>query len=295
MAVEIRRADPSSYERLVQLRLERTPRLRRVQAEWGFIHADQLDLFDVRAAYDGDELLGGASAIRGSWFPPRMAMIHVTVARAYERKGVGGALFRAIEPDLPATIDRLASGVDDTDDESLAVVQGQGFEVVQHAIESELGLSDLPEPPQLPGVTFEDVSALEFPDEDAVEAMLLDSQTNPEAVEGFSAGIDDFRRTAVGVQRPVSGLARVDGAPAAIVIGEVDGAELGIAYTGVGRAFRGRGLAFALKQYTHRLAADAGATVCRTTNEEQNSGIRAVNARLGYRVVGGHFRVRRAR
>jgi GNAT superfamily N-acetyltransferase len=295
MAVEIREPDLSSYEPLVQLRLERTPRLRRAQAAWGFRHADELELFTVRAAYDNGELLGWGSVVRGTWFPPPLAMVHVTVARDHERKGMGGALFRALEASLPDTIATIGTGVDDTDDESIAIAKGQGFQVTQHGIESELELSDLPEPTMLPGVTFEEISTLTFPDDDAVEEMLIDSQTNPEAADGFVTRIADFRRTAANVERPVSALARVDGAPAAIVVGEIDDGVLGIAYTGVGRAFRGRGLAFALKQFSHRLAAAAGATVCHTTNEESNAGIRRINTKLGYRVTGGHYRLRRPR
>jgi GNAT superfamily N-acetyltransferase len=295
MAVEIRKPDLSSYEPLVQLRLERVPRLRRVQAEWGFLHSDELALFEVRAAYDDGELAGWVSAVQGTWFPPMLAMVHVTMARAHERKGIGGALFEATVAALPAAIDTIGTGVDDKDEESLAIALGHGFDVTQHGIESELALNDLPEPAPSAGVTFDDVSTLEFADEEAVEAMLADSQTNPEAEEGFVTRLDDFRKTAANVERPVSALARVDGAPAAIVVGEVDDGVLGIAYTGVGRAFRGRGLAFALKQDSHRLAAEGGATVCHTTNEESNVGIRRVNARLGYQVTGGHYRLRRRR
>jgi GNAT superfamily N-acetyltransferase len=295
MAVEIREPDLSSYEPLVQLRLERTPRLRRAQAAWGFLHADELELFTVRAAYDDSELLGWGGVVQGTWFPPPLAMIHVTVARDHERKGVGGALFRALEASLPDTIATIGTGVDDTDDESIAIAKGQGFLVTQHGIESELELSDLPEPTMLPGVTFEDISALTFPDEDAVEAMLIDSQTNPEAAEGFVSTLDTYREFAAKVQIEIAALARVDGQPAAIMIGEVEDGVLGIAYTGVGRSFRGRGVALALKQYGHRLAAEAGATVCRTTNEESNAGIRRVNTKLGYRVTGGHYRLRRPR
>lgn len=295
MAIEIRRADFASYDPLVRLRMERVPRLRRAHAEWVFAHADELALADARAAYVDGALVGWVSAVQGTWFPPPLVMIHVTVARSHERRGIGGALFRAVTDDLPAQIVTIGTSVDDADDESLAVAVAHGFRVTQHAIESELDITEVPEAAPPAGVTFEDVSALDFPDEDAVEAMLADSQTNPEAAEGFVTRLADFRRNAAGVERPVSALARVDGAPAAIVVGEVDGDELGIAYTGVGRTFRGRGLAFALKQYVHRLAADAGATVCRTTNEEANLGIRRVNEKLDYRVTGGHYRLRRAR
>ncbi len=125
--------------------------------------------------------------------------------------------------------------------------------------------------------------------------MLRDSQTNPEAAEGFVSTLDTYREIAAKVEHEVAALARVDGAPAALIVGEVDDGVLSIAYTGVGRTYRGRNLAFTLKQYGHRLAADAGATLSHTMNEASNTGIRHVNAKLGYQVIGGMYRMRRAR
>lgn len=122
--------------------------------------------------------------------------------------------------------------------------------------------------------------------------MLVDSQTNPEAEEGFVATLGDLRETAGKSQRPLAAVARLDRAPAAIIVGEIVDSTLSIAYTGVGRAFRGQNLALVLKQYGHRLAADAGATVSRTMNEEANTGIRHLNAKLGYRVTDGVYRLR---
>lgn len=295
MAVEIREPDLSSYEPLVRLRLDRLPRQRRSQAEWPFVHADELDVFAVRAAYVDGDLAGWGTAVRGRWFPAGIGMVTVTVAREHERKGVGGALYRALVALLPSRLGTIGTAVDDSEPESLEIARGYGFEVTQHGIESELALVDLPEPAVGPGITFEDVSSLEFDDEEAVDEMLRDSQTNPEAAEGFVSTLSNFREIAAKVDLQVAALARVDGAPAAIVIGEIDDGVLGIAYTGVGRSFRGRGLAFALKQYAHRLAADAGATSCVTMNEESNAGIRHVNAKLGYQITGGAYRLRRAR
>lgn len=295
MVVEIRVPDPSSYESLVQLRLARLPRSRRPQAEWPFVHAEEMAYVHLRAAYDDGELVGWGNALRGKWFPPTIGMVIVTVAREHERKGVGGALYRELLDCLPDDVETVGTAVDDSEDASLEVALAHGFEVTQHGIESELALVDLPEPQAPPGVTFEEVSSLEFPDEDAVAAMLLDSQTNPEAAEGFVSTLDTYREFAAKVEIEIAALARVDGQPAAIIIGEVEDGVLGIAYTGVGRAFRGRGLALALKQYGHRLAADAGATLCRTMNEESNAGIRRVNAQLGYQVIGGAYRLRRPR
>jgi GNAT superfamily N-acetyltransferase len=295
MAVEIREPDLSSYEPLVQLRMERVPRLLRPQAEWPFVHADELAIFQARAAYDDGVLAGWGCTVRGTWFPPGIAMVNVTVAHDQERNGVGGALYRTLVATLPDEIETLGTAVDDSDPDSLSIAEKHGYEVIQHGIESELELVDPPEPTAGPGVTFEDVSSLEFDDEEAVDAMLLDSQTNPEAAEGFVSRLADYRKIAAKVDTEIAALARVDGTPAAIIIGEVENGVLGIAYTGVGRAFRGRDLAFALKQYCHRLAADAGATRSHTMNEESNAGIRRVNARLGYQIQGGVYRLRRAR
>lgn len=295
MAVEIRVPDLSSYEPLVQLRMARCPRLRRAQAEWPFVHAAELALLEVRAAYVDGTLAGWGNAVRGSWFPAGIAMLNVTVARAHGRRGIGSALYRELLAALPDETDMLGGAIDDSDAESLEIAAAHGFEVTQHGIESDLDLVDLPTPDPAPGVTFEDASSLEFADEDAVEAMLRDSQTNPEAEEGFLSTLDTYRELAARVEREVAVLARVDGAPAGIVIGEVENGAFGIAYTGVGRAFRGRNLAFSLKQYAHLLAAEAGATVCHTMNEESNAGIRRINAQLGYQVSGGVYRLRRPR
>lgn len=295
MAVEIREPDLSSYEPLVQLRMERLARVRRSQAEWPFVHAAEMAYLKLRAAYDDGALVGWGSALRGKWFPPGIAMVSVSVARRHERRGFGGALFRELLAALPADVETIGLAVDDNEPESLAIARGHGFEVTQHGIESELALTDLPEPRPAPGVTLEDVSSLEFPDEEAVEAMLRDSQTNPEAAEGFVSTLDTYREIAAKVEHEVAALARVDGAPAALIVGEVDDGALSIAYTGVGRTYRGRNLAYTLKQYGHRLAADAGATLSHTMNEASNTGIRHINAKLGYQVIGGAYRLRRAR
>ena len=52
--------------------------------------------------------------------------------------------------------------------------------------------------------------------------------------------------------------------------------------TGVRRAWRGRGIAMALKRATIAWAIQHGLTALETGNDEANAGMRAVNARLGY-------------
>ena len=51
---------------------------------------------------------------------------------------------------------------------------------------------------------------------------------------------------------------------------------------GVRRPYRGRGLALLLKSHSLRRAAELGATIALTDNDETNAPMLAVNKRLGY-------------
>ena len=53
--------------------------------------------------------------------------------------------------------------------------------------------------------------------------------------------------------------------------------------TAVRRAWRGRGLAMALKATTIAAAIEHGLTALETGNDIDNDAMRAINARLGYR------------
>lgn len=296
---EIREGDPAAYEPLIDLELARVPRRRRGHAEFPFINRKKANYFHVRTAHVGGELAGWGVSQQPDIFPPDFGLVFVVVAAEHGGRGIGRALYDELLATAPETVTIIGTGVDDADVESRAIAEAHGFVVNQHGIDSELDLADLPEPLPIAGISYEDVSDLVFPDEDAVEAMLLDSQTNPEAAVGIVSTLAHFRKFQETLPY-LAVLARIDGAPAAIITGDidrdVDGADvLYIHYTGVGQAFRGRNIGLALKQYAHRVAADRGAVRSFTTNEESNAGIRHVNRKLGYRIVGGMYRMRRPR
>ena len=62
--------------------------------------------------------------------------------------------------------------------------------------------------------------------------------------------------------------------------------------TGVKRAWRGRGVAGALKRAQIAWAKEQGYERLSTTNELRNEPIRRLNERLGYREAPGHIVVR---
>ena len=288
--------DPSTYSDLLDLEVTRLPRTERAASAGLFEGSAMWEYRHFRTVHVDGGLSAWGFTARPTFFPPDWAILHVIVASEHEGHGIGTALRAELATTLPDTAAVLVSRVDDLEERSLAVAKHWGYRVEQHGIVSELALVDLPEPDLPADVTIEDATTLTFPDEDAVDAMLVDSQTNPEAVQdGIVSRLPDLRLELAEVAQPFGLLARVDGAPAAIISGEVKDGILLIHYTGVGQAFRGRGLAFLLKQAAHVRAADAGATRSYTTNEASNAGIRHVNARLGYRIVTGDYRIRRER
>ena len=240
-------------EELVDLTCRRLAHMSRTEAEWMFTAGDVMQGLTVLAALDRHDRLVGWAATAHPAFAPE--------GRSFLRP------------------------------RALAVARHWGFGLVEHSIESELALDDLPEPVLPVGVTLEEAPDFGFEDRDAVEAMLLRSQTNPEAQQGWVFDLQKLASFVTSKEVPICVLARVDGAPAGITVGAVAEGVLSIAYSGVDPTLRGRGLMRIIKQQAHRAAARAGATVSRTNNEEHNVGIRRVNAELGYVVRSGVYRM----
>ena len=92
---------------------------------------------------------------------------------------------------------------------------------------------------------------------------------------------------------PLGVLLRVDGAPAASVLGVGFRRQRPHRVHRGRPGSRGRGLGYLVKQEIHRLAYAGGARAVRPSNEEHNLGIRHVNAALGYRKASGSYWVHR--
>ena len=296
-AVTVRPLDTHRVAEALALVRERLPHLPPTEAGLPFESNGLFPLLVRHTAHlelDGrDRIVGVGLLQRPGFAPPYRCALRVIVAREHEDSGVGSALRASLLPRVPSTITTLGTGVYDDDERSLAVARHWGFEIEKHGIESSLDLGEGPQvPPVLPaGVTLDEVPDLQFPDADAVERMLRASQTNPEAALGFVMTLDGFGTMLGADEEPVCVIARVDGVPAAITFGGVQAGALSIAYSGVDPTYRGRGLMRVVKQRAHVVAARLGATVSNTTNEEQNVGIRRINADLGYVVRSGVYRM----
>ncbi|MER7070483.1 GNAT family N-acetyltransferase [Terrabacter sp. NPDC000476] len=293
-SVRIRALAAARQDAALDLVCERQVHASRTDFAWLFTSPHLYDGLVALEAVDPDgRMLGVGFTAHPRYAPPGRAFLRITVARAQERRGVGRALRAELLDRLPPGTTDLVGGVFDDDPRSLAVARHWGFEEVEHAIESVLGLTDLSQPEPPPGVTLHEVPDLVVDDPEAVERMLLASQTNPEAEQGWVFDLAKLRALVAEGETPVGVLARVDGVPVAITFGGVEAGTLSIAYSGVDPAFRGRGLMALVKARAHLVARGVGARSSRASNAEHNEGIREVNRRLGYVVRSGVHRLAR--
>jgi GNAT superfamily N-acetyltransferase len=293
-AVTVRPLEDDRIAEAVEVVCRRLPLMPRAEAAMPFESPEVFPLLVRLTAHDEDGRVVGVGFVQRPGFAPAdRCGLRVVVSREVEGTGVGRALRASLLPLVPETIARLGTGVFDDDERSLAVARHWGFEIEKHGIDSSLDLRGVTAgPTALPdGVTLDEAADLQFADPAAVDRMLHASQTNPEAALGFVMSLDAFSTMLAADEEPVCVVARVDGVPAGITFGGVQSGALSIAYSGVDPAFRGRGIMRAVKQRAHVVAARLGATVSNTTNEEQNVGIRRVNAELGYVVRGGVYRM----
>jgi len=215
----------------------------------------------------------------------------LTVLAAHRGRGVGTALYASLSAwALGLGIGEVEVPVLDNDPESLAFATRRGFVEERHELGVVLRLEGLEPPvfdppegievvtwaerPELARGMYE-VSLEAFPDVPGFEDDELESYEDWLAHEMQGSG-----------DRPEATFAAVAGDE---VVGYAKFALTAAMPTtafhdisGVKRAWRGRGIARALKVAQIRWAIENGYTELRTRNAEQNEPIRRLNASLGY-------------
>ncbi len=229
---------------------------------------------------------GGVNDPEGLPYPS----ILVLLDPSHRGLGLGAAMYAELLP-LVEQAD-AGSGMPDHDEHSLAIARHWGFEVLGHGVDSVLDLDVRPPDPVLPdGVVARMVTGAD------VAASGLD-------VDGFLGQVGDYPEVEIYGSRITNGIL-LQMAPDLVwvLIVDADGVLAGsslmptsegpwfIGFTGSSPRARGRGLARAAKQAVHRYAFESGARSVRTTNEERNERMRALNASMGYAKVSGDLRL----
>jgi mycothiol synthase len=251
------------------------------------------------ASLEGQDA-GTAVCITGWHSPPAVGRLELHVVPTLRRRGVGGELLRSAGEWLLSRGCREAlAPVGEADAESLAWAARRGFREVERNSRLALDLSGVEAPDVSPPEGVEIVTWAERPDlargiydvaceaypdvpgedvemapfEDWLSADMQGTGDRPEATFVALAGdeVVGYAKFAISNARP--GVAMHD-------------------MTGVKRAWRGRGIAGALKRAEIRWAKQNGFTRLETMNEERNEPIRRLNERHGYRLEPGKITVR---
>ena len=247
------------------------------------------------AEVDG-RLVGLATVGRIYVFPPEYPALwaSIVVASDARRQGIGGALLRAVsERAHAAGKTGLHLRAWEHRPEGIAFLEHLGFSELERARMVRLELVGLLAPTiAMPdGVLLTDLAAR--PDlVVGVHAVALGVFDDiPGGDEPIAVGdLAEFRARDVdrpGIP-PEAFMIAVDAVSDEVVgyacLLMIPGSDT-VAWhhmTGVLRAWRGRGIAMALKRATIAWAIQHGLTALETGNDEANAGMRAVNARLGY-------------
>jgi GNAT superfamily N-acetyltransferase len=254
---------------------------------------------DRLALADGEPV--GSAAVGVSPRRPDVAFALVTVLPDHRRCGVGTALYRAVSDWLADLgVERLDAPVYEDDAESLAFAARRGFVEVERNGRLILELRDL-DPPAVdppPGIRITTwaerldlapglyaVACEAYPDvpgerdttmepfDDWLDHDMRGSGDLPEATFVALAGDE------------VVGYAKFSLTAARPTVASHD-------MTAVKRAWRGRGIAGALKRAQIAWAKETGYERLETQNEVRNAPIRSLNRRLGYRPAPGRVVMR---
>jgi GNAT superfamily N-acetyltransferase len=247
------------------------------------------------ASVDGEDA-GCALAYVGWHSAPGTGTGEAFVPAEYRGRGVGSALYR----ELAGWVQErgcvtLETTVAEDDEESLAWVDRRGFREVGRNSKLVVDLTAIEAPAVDPPEGVEIVSWAERPDlsegmyEVACEAYPDEPGQADRRMSPFETWLSMDMRGAN--DRPeATFIALADGEVAGYAKLSLSDADSTVAFhdmTAVRRAFRGRGIAGALKRAEIAWAKQAGYERLETNNETRNEPIRRLNERHGYRVLPG--------
>ena len=267
-------------------------------AEVHSFKASVVDHLDLIARIEGVVVGSGFAAIQPQ--RPELVFVLITVL-AGQRRGAGTALYEAVSAWTRGRgLDELEAVVADDDDESLACALRRGFVEDRREKGVALRLAEIEPPPVEPPPGVEIVSWAERPEaargmyEVAIEAFPDVPGWENELMEPFEGWLA-HDMTGSG-DRPEATFVALAGDEvvgyAKFALTDAQPTTAHHDLTGVKRAWRGRGVARALKATQIAWAKANGYEELRTRNDERNAPIRKLNKEFGYRPAIGRIYLR---
>ncbi|MGC5017925.1 GNAT family N-acetyltransferase [Micromonospora sp. DT47] len=268
--------------------------------DWHTVAAPAAEHFGVLVAESDGRVVGAAlTGLLHESADPGLAFANVTVHPDRRGRGAGAALAAAAERRLAALGARVAYAKVAEDPASTAFAERHGYRRGRRAEHLGLDLAgaDLPEPPPPPpGVRLLAATALADP-YPLYRADLDASRDEPGEATMDEISYADWRTAywdRPDLDRQLTTLAMVDATVVSFTVALTDGRErYRSGMTGTRRSHRGRGLAGLVKLAALRQAREAGFRYAMTSNDAGNEAMRAINHRLGYRLVGAEWRYHR--
>ncbi|WDZ84170.1 GNAT family N-acetyltransferase [Micromonospora cathayae] len=230
---------------------------------------------------------------------PGLGYASLNVLPTYRRQGVGAALLTAAERRLREIGARTAYGKVADEPAAVAFAERWGYRRGRRSLclARDLTAGLPPALPPAPGVRIVSAAELAGDPRPLYEADLAVSRDEPGDVGMDDTSFADWRLSywdRPDLDRTLTTVAFHDGLVVAFSLALTDhSARYQSGMTGTRRAYRGRGLARAVKLAALWQAAAAGYRTALTCNDAENSGMLAINAQLGYLPVGAEWRYRR--
>jgi GNAT superfamily N-acetyltransferase len=250
-------------------------------------------------------VVGISESAREPWMTADEAWLWVAVDPSAQGQGAGVALFDdALARTCARGATTLRSQVRDDRPDDLAIAERRGFRIDRHVFDATLELAAFDERPLADAIDAAQVAGFRFlimAEAGASREMQRQVYDLNRRVSGGIPGagaafapFEDFKGYVFGARwyRPEGQILAFHGAR---LIGFTDVGyftHTNSAYnmmTGVDRAYRGRGIALALKLLAIRYARTTGAALIRTNNDSENAPVLALNRKLGYQPEPGHY------
>lgn len=299
--MEIREIEENELEALVRIARAAQPRERATVGDFVDWRRQAGEMVWLLCEREGSAL-GAGFALTGWHTPPHRAIGAALVEPEARGAGIGTAVLQALEAWARAHgATELDGPVQEDDTGSIAWTERRGYAEVGRDSHLVLDLTAIDAPEPDPPAGIEIVTWADRPELAAglYEVAREATPDIPGAEEDELGSLEEW------LERDMGG---AGDDPRAVFVALAGDEVVGFAkfslssgnserafhdLTGVRRAWRGRGIAAALKRTQIAWAKDAGYTSLQTSNEARNEPIRRLNERHGYVVEPGRVIVRR--